>query len=140
PGRDAEDIADDTADASVCSAKRLDGGGVVMGLDLERDFVVVVEVDDAGVVGEGGAYPGLVDFFGGGADVSVQEAIDKGQGDALTLIDGNTSLKGFVDAVLAPGLGDGLELDVGGVAPEAAVVMLDGLHLTQVERGAALAR
>jgi hypothetical protein len=49
---------------------------VIVSLNFERDFIVVVEVDDAGVVDESRAHPGGGDFFGGGADVSLEEAID----------------------------------------------------------------
>ena len=67
-----------------------------------------------------------------------------GQGDALTHINGivihNTGFKRLVDAVLAPGLGQRLELDIGRVAADAAIVTLNSLHLAQVERGPPLAR
>jgi len=49
-------------------------------------------------------------------------------------------LERFVDAMLAPGLGDRLELDVGRVATLGCVVRLDGAHLGQVERRATLLR
>lgn len=38
-----------------------------------------------------------------------------------------------MDAVFAPGLGEGFELDVGGFAIESLVVGLDGLHLVEGE-------
>ena len=52
-------------------------------------------------------------------------------------IDG--AFQGFVDAMLAPGLGESFEFDVGGVAFELAEIGLDGLHLAEVEEEVAFA-
>ena len=38
-GRDAQHVADHPAHPGVGAAERLDGGGVVVGLNLEGDFV-----------------------------------------------------------------------------------------------------
>ena len=43
-----------------------------------------------------------------------------------------------MDAVLGPGLGQHLQLDVGGLAARPAEIVLDGAHLGQVQRQAAL--
>jgi hypothetical protein len=45
----------------------------------------------------------------------------------------NGGSKGFVDAVFAPGLGQGFQFDIGGVALFALVITADGLHLCEVE-------
>ena len=50
----AQDVADHAADAGGRAAVGLDGGGVVVRLDLEADRIRVVEGDDAGVVLEDG--------------------------------------------------------------------------------------
>ena len=71
-GRNAQHIADDPADAGVGAAKRLDGGGVVVRLYFEGDFVLVIEVDDAGVIHKGGEHPGRVDLVGGAAQIGFQ--------------------------------------------------------------------
>ena len=65
-GRNAQHIADHAADAGIGAAERLDGRGVVVGLHLEGDFVLVVEIDDAGVIDKGREHPGSGDFIGGG--------------------------------------------------------------------------
>ena len=48
----AQRVADHAAEARVRAAVGVDGRGVVVGLDLEADVELVVEPDDARVVGE----------------------------------------------------------------------------------------
>ena len=49
---------------------------MIVRLDFERDFVFVVKVYDARIVHKGGAHPGRGDFFGGGAEVSFEQAVN----------------------------------------------------------------
>src|SRR6185295_10942187 len=49
-GTHREDVAQDPADARGRSLIRLDGGGVVVRLDLERDGEAITDRDDAGVL------------------------------------------------------------------------------------------
>ena len=46
----AQDIADHAADPGVSAAERLQGRRVVMRLDLETDVILVIELDDPGIV------------------------------------------------------------------------------------------
>jgi hypothetical protein len=50
PGTHRDDVAEDAADPGRSALERLDGGGVVVALDLERDRLALAEVDDAGVL------------------------------------------------------------------------------------------
>ncbi len=49
-GADGEDVAQDAADAGGGALERLDGAGVVVGLDLERAHEAAADVDGAGVL------------------------------------------------------------------------------------------
>ncbi len=77
PCRDADDVAHHAADAGVGPAKGLQRRRVVVGLDLEGQVQRVVKGDDAGVVHKGRVQPVRVDRFGGGADVLVEQAVDR---------------------------------------------------------------
>ncbi len=68
-----------------------------------------------------------------GGDLAV--AIGRG---VAGVVDGG--FEGLVDAVLGPGLGEGFEFDVGGVSAQGLVVVLDGLHLVEVEEEVSFAR
>ena len=50
PRAHGDDVAEDAADARRRTLERLDGGGVVVALDLERDRLAFAEVDHAGVL------------------------------------------------------------------------------------------
>jgi hypothetical protein len=50
PRAHRDDVAEDPADAGRGPLKRLDGRGMVVALDLERDRFALTEVDDAGVL------------------------------------------------------------------------------------------
>ena len=45
----------------------------------------------------------------------------------------NLALEGLVAAMLRPGLSQSLQFNVGGIAALATEVVLDGLHLLQIE-------
>jgi hypothetical protein len=126
---------------------------VVVGLDLDVDGVVVVEGDDARVVDEDGEGP--VDAFfdeleGRGGDGGLEEVVDGDRAVGVELVPravgpvdgvvfeivgsvGDGGFEGLVDAVLGPGLGEGFELDGGGLAVERFVLVADGAHLVEVE-------
>ena len=102
-----------------------------MGLGLDGEVEPVVEGHDAGVVDEGAADPRRPDGVGGGPQVGVQEAVDiAGRG-------GDAGPEGLVGAVLAPGLGQGLQLGVGGIATLGGEPLLDGHHLVSGQAEAA---
>ena len=50
PGAHGKDVAQDAADAGGGALKRLDEGGVIMGLDLEGAGPAVADVDNAGIL------------------------------------------------------------------------------------------
>ena len=45
----------------------------------------------------------------------------------------NASAECLVGTVLAPGLSDGFQFDVGGISPQAAEVILHGLHFRDAQ-------
>ena len=135
---DAQDVADHAADACSGAAVGIDGGGMVVRLDLEGQIPTAVdiglELDDAGVVVEDADAPVLVQFVRRRRDRGLQQVVD----DLAVHLD--QAAERLVLAVLAPGLGDGLELARGGLATLLGVVRLDGLHLDQVEAQHAVGR
>ena len=92
-----EDVADDAADAGGRALVGLDGGGVVVGLDLHDDAHAVADVDCAGVLGAAA-----------GEDVG-----------ALGGKQAEEGLRVLVAAVLAPERAEQAELDLVGLAAEA---------------------
>ena len=105
-------------DAGERAAVRVQGRGAVVGLDLEDQAPLVVEANDPGVVLEdrqapvAGSHLGA-DGLGGGADVGIKQAVDGGGLAADRVFVGDVAAKDLVLAVLGPGLGQHLELDVG---------------------------
>ena len=113
---------------------------MIVRLDLEDHVVLVVEADDAGVVLEDADAP--VASPGGARIFCVAAKIV-----SLSMFSNCRSPSGpgsdppgqrLVAAMLAPGLGDRLQLHVGGVALERTKVTLDRLHLRQREAQLAL--
>lgn len=123
-----------------------------MGFDLDADGLGVIERDDAAVVFEDAEGP--IDatgdeFVGCRSDGVFQQIVDGDDGAALSIggdgvagavipVDGGVAggkrefdvgFEGFVNAVLAPGLGEGFQFDVRGIAALALVFGLDGGHL-----------
>ena len=105
--RGAHDVADDATDAGVRAAERLDRRRVVVRLGLHRDGGAGHERDDAGVADERAAHERRVEVGGGVAQLNEQRRDRRpvGQGDGRA--------ERLVCAVLAPRLGQRLELDVG---------------------------
>jgi hypothetical protein len=81
--------------------------------------------DYARVVFEDADAPSGVYFFCGFGDVSFEEAIN------FSAVDANFALEGFVVAVFAPGLPDGLKFHVSGVPLLRCEVGLDLFHFLQ---------
>ena len=120
-------VADDAADARVGAAERLDGRRVVVGLGLHGDRRALGERHDAGVADEGRA-----DERGGDGIGGRPQAVEQA-GQLLARGRREGGPERLVRAVLAPRLGQRLELDVGGIATGGAEVALDGLQLGRVE-------
>ena len=153
----ADDVAYAAADAGGGAAVGLEGGGVVVGLDLDAHGVVVVEADDARVVDEYGLGPiePLVDELEGRrCNGGLEEVVDGDRAVVVDLVVGargpvdvgdvravvvDCCFEGLVDAVLGPGLGEGLELDVRGFTIEGDVLVADCTHLIQREEQVSLA-
>jgi hypothetical protein len=102
---------------------------MVVGLDLDADVVVAVESHHAGVVAKhahapvGGAQP-AADLLRGREHRLLEEVgVADFAGRARV---GHRAGERLVAAVLAPGLGDRLELDLERVAAEPAEVVADG--------------
>ena len=92
------------------------------------------ERDDAGVADERAAQERRVDGVGGGAQLLQQRSDRRGPSHG-----GDPRPERLVGAVLAPRLGEGLQLDIGGGPAGEAEVIGDGVQLGEVERQAALA-
>src|SRR5688500_13211130 len=115
PSAHGEDVAQDAADAGRSTLVRLDGRGVVMRLDLERDRLAVADGDHAGVL----ARPGH-DAVAGGRQGLEQR------------------LRALVRAVLAPHDREHGELEVVRVAPAEPVT--DRVQLIVGDAQAAMER
>src|SRR5829696_715109 len=132
--RDAKDIAYDSTDTRVRSAKRFHGRWVIMRFNFERDFKFIVKVNDASVIDECRNNPGSVDHVGGRFEVSLDKTIDYGQLTSgrhglSSIVYGHFCLERFMDAVFAPCLCDGFKLHVSGIALFFYKISLNGLHL-----------
>jgi hypothetical protein len=105
---------------------------MIVRFDLERDLIVLIEGDDTGVVPEGREHPRPVYLVGGRHDGGLQETQDqKIRRSGLAVP--NRRLERPVGTVLRPGLGDGLQLDVGGVTTLRRKVVAHGLQILQRE-------
>ncbi len=134
-GRHADDVADHTTDAGVGAAERFKRRRVVVGLDLERNIVVVVEGDDPGVVDERRTQPRWIEFL---RDFTQRrkQAVVKADGDLAVgrgVRERDAGPERLVHTVLGPGLGEGLEFGVGGRTSLGGEVRLDRLHFGQIE-------
>jgi hypothetical protein len=131
-GRDPEHVAHDATHPGIGAAERLQGTGVIVGFDLEGDLMVAVEGDHPGVVLERREHPGPFRCIGGRHDGRLQEARDLEIRRArLAVLD--RCLERAVRAVLRPGLGDGLQLDVGRVAVLRREVIAYGFQVLRRE-------
>ena len=133
-GTHAEHVAHHPTDARVGAAERFNSRRVVVGLGLDGEIEMIIERHDAGVVDERGVYPRRVDLIGGSPQL-LQQRHRCG-----AVSEGDPSAERFVVAVLAPGLGDHLQLDVRRLAIKLAIVVGDGRHLDPIERHASLRR
>ena len=132
PEAGAEDIADHPAEASGSTAVWLDRRGMIVSLDLDADVVIAVEADDAGVVAEHAHAPvapaeRLTDLARRGKHRLFQEVVIADGAVGPLVVD--RAAEGFVAAVLAPGLGDRLELDLERRPAERGEVIAHGAEL-----------
>src|SRR5690606_14060328 len=123
----AERIANHAADAGICPAIGLESGRMVMGFHLEADVVRFVETHDAGVISEYAHAPivlaeRLANLVRCGKDRFLEHVLELAL--AVRSAIGDPAAERFVAAVLAPGLRDGFELDICGVAIERAEMLL----------------
>ena len=114
------------------TAVGLQGRRMIVRLDLEDDIVLVVEPDDSRVVFEY-AHARIrlagfaTDLICGGEDRLLEHVREPPLAALILVMD--PAGQRFVAAVLAPGLGDGLQFHVGRIAGEGPEVGLKGLHL-----------
>ena len=130
----AEHVPDDAADARAGASERLDRRRSVVGLHLDADRVRVVELDDARVVDEHRHAEVPIERPGDVGDRGLEQVVDRAAFEA------HGAGQRLVLAVLAPGLGERLQLQARRRAAELGEVLLDGLHLVAVEGEAALLR
>ena len=114
-----------------------------MRFDLEGNLEALIEIDDPGVIHKSRAHPRRSDLVGGGANKRIQQVGNFCPPDPFGLARGlgfdcNPGLEGLMHTVLAPGLGDRFELHIAGFAALGLVIVLNGLHLHQIERCPAL--
>ena len=64
PGRNPHDVPNHATHTGICAAKGFNGGGMVMRLNLKRDFVLTIVFDDACIIHKGGEDPGCGDGLG----------------------------------------------------------------------------
>ena len=116
----ADDVAVHADDAGDGAAVGIERRGRVVGLHLEAQERLPVERDDAGVVVEDRAQEPAPagEPLGGRADVRLEQRVDRLLPAALAVAD--RRVEDLVLAVLRPGLGDHLQLDVGHRAARAA--------------------
>ena len=127
----AHDVADHATDTGVGTTERLDRRWVVVRLRFHGDGRAFGERHDAGVADEGAAQERRVD---GGRCVAqlLQE-----RRDCLAVVAGDARPERLVRAVLAPRLGERLQLDVGRSATVPAEV---SGNRAQLGRGPATGR
>ena len=130
----AHRVADHAADARIGPAVGLQGRRVIVRFHLENHVVLVVEPDHARVVAED-AYAPIVetqlfaDFLRGGENRLLEHVLEAALARSVAVAD--PPRQRLVAAMLAPGLGDSLQLGVGRIAVELLKIGLDGLHFHQ---------
>ena len=139
----AERIANHAAQSGIGAAVRLEGRGMVVRLDLEHDMLIVEKADDAGIIAKHAHAPIVgaelaANLDGGGEDRFLEHILEVPL--AMFVAIANAAGKRLVAAMLAPSLGDGLQLDVGRLAAEAAEMGLDRPHLVEAQIQLPLAR
>ena len=115
---------------------------MVMRLDLDADALFVVELHDAGVVLKDADAPivlaqPLTDFARCGKDRLFEHVAELQVAGVVPIV--NSAAQRLVRAVLAPGLGDRFQFDVGGITLQIDEVLADRPHFHQAEIQLALA-
>ena len=95
---------------------------------MKQTSIRVVEPDDAGVVAEDAHQPVACQLARRAEDRLLEQVVDRPP------LEGDPPFKRLVRAVLAPGLGERLQLAVGRVPAEPGEVVADGLHLGETQR------
>ena len=142
----AHRVAIHADDAGDRAAVRIQRGGTVVGFDLVRNIVALVEADDARVVAKDRNQPVDVvpNFFRRVLDIRLEQRVDPLLAAVLVHV-ADAPRENLVLAVLRPGLGDALDLDVGRLFRQAErgarlpdvrsrKVVADRAHLLEAER------
>ncbi len=127
----AHRVANNSADSCCRSAVRVQCRWMIVRFHLETHRACFVELYHAGVVVKDRDTPGLVQFFCCPKDGLLEQIIEVNLLAVDTHI--NRALERLMDTVLAPGLGEHFQLDVGRLPAEVAVMLLYGLHLDEIE-------
>ena len=106
---------------------------MVVRFGLKRNVELVVEPNQASIIDEGAVYPRSIDLVRRSSQELIQQTIDLLNDFAGFVRDINRGAEGFVGAMFAPRLSDGLDLGVGWVAPDSCEVCAHCLHLDQVQ-------
>ncbi len=126
PVAGSEHVADDATDPRVGAAERLDGRRMVVRLGLQRQRLALGERHDPGVADERRADVLGADPLGGVAELAQQRC-------DVVSVDRDRRPERLVGAVLAPRLGQRLQLDVDRIATASREVVADGDQLLPVE-------
>ena len=107
-----------------------------MRLDFEDNVVLVVEVDHAGIVAKDAhtpvVRPGLLaDLLSGGENRLAEHVVELPLLPVVAIT--NASGERLVAAMLAPGLGDGFQFNIGRIAADGLELGLNRLHFDQRE-------
>ncbi len=98
-----------------------------MRFHLETERPLTIEINDTGIIHEDRETPGLVQLPGRLHHGALQQIIHH------PTIEREPALEGLVDAVLRPGLGQRLQLDIGRVPTLFLIIVNNGLKFISGE-------
>src|SRR5439155_16473909 len=122
---------------------RFDSAGVIVRFDLEADGIVIIENDHAGVVFENAQAKAVAaprdEILRALEDRLLDQVPVAADGFSRLVHDLDRALERLVNAVLAPGLRDRLQLDIARLTLPPAKIVSNGLHLLKREEQVPLA-
>ena len=124
-------IANHAADPGRRATIRIERRWMIVRLYLKADRGVLIEFNDPGIVGENRYAPFLRELLRGLENRVLQQIIKM----HMLIVDGhiNGAFQRLVHTVFAPGLGDGFQLDISRLSAEFLVVLLNRLHLNEIQ-------
>ena len=132
----AHDVANDAADAGVRAAVGLERRGMVVRFDLEATLNsssnrTTPALSSNTLTHQSSRPSWRANLLRGGEDRFLEHVLELPL--AVLVAIGDAAGERLVAAMLAPGLGDRFQLDVGRIAAELAEVLADRLHLGQLQ-------